>query len=37
MTNQLHLVILRQYPDLVPEFFAIMTEATSKTDLGFVG
>ena len=37
MTNEEILAILRQYPDLVPEVLAILTEAPAKTDLPFVG
>lgn len=33
MTNEEILAILRQYPDLVPEVLAILTEAPAKTDL----
>lgn len=33
MTNEEILAILRQYPDLVPEALAILTEAPAKTDL----
>ena len=31
MTNEEILAILRQYPDLVPEVLAILTEAPAKT------
>lgn len=37
MTNEEILAILRQYPDLVPEVLAILTEAPAQTDLPFVG
>ena len=37
MTNEEILAILRQYPDLVPEVLAILTEAPANTDLPFVG
>ena len=37
MTNEEILAILRQYPDLVPEVLAILTEAPAKTDLPFGG
>ena len=37
MTNEEILAILRQYPGLVPEVLAILTEAPAKTDLLFVG
>ena len=37
MTNEEILAILRRHPDLVPEVLAILTEASAKTALPFVG